>query len=61
MPPPMTMAGALSVTPVGPSVPTYVCLYVCTSHPLSKSNSLDQHVIYINSFIKCFINSLCGV
>ena len=39
--PAMTMARALSVTPVASSVCTYVCL--SKRRPLSKSNSVDQN------------------
>ena len=38
----MTMAGALSVTPVRPSVRTYVLRSV-QRHQLSKSNTFDQN------------------
>ena len=40
----MTMAGALSVTPVRPYV-IYICMYVRLSQrpPLSKSNTFDQN------------------
>ena len=56
----MTMAGALSVNPVRPSL-LYLCTYVCLSQrrPLPKSNTFDQNfmklghtVVYHDVFFK---------
>ena len=50
----MTMARALSVTPVCPSVRTYVLMYVRLSkrRPLSKSNTFDQNFMKIGHIVK---------
>ena len=42
----MTMAGALSVTPVHPSVRTYV-----QRRPLSKSNTFDQNFMKLGHIV----------
>ena len=50
----MTMTGALSVTPVRPSVSTYVRLSVrqIQQRPLSKSNSFDQNFMKLGHIVK---------
>ena len=49
----MTMAGALSVTPVRPYVltyiHTYVGMYVC---PFSNSNTFDQNLMELGHIVK---------
>ena len=48
----MIMAGALSVTPVRPSV-LYVRTHVRTSQrrPLSKSNTFDQNIMKLGHIV----------
>ena len=46
----MTMAGALSVTPVRPSVRPYVRTYV-QRRPLSKSNTFDQNFMKLGHIV----------
>ena len=56
--PAMTMAGALSVTPVRPSVRTYVRMYLRTyvrlskRRPLSNSNTFDQNFMKLGHIVK---------
>ena len=46
----MTMAGALSVTPVRASVHTYVCMSV-QRRPLSKSNIFHQNFMKLGHIV----------
>ena len=48
--PAMTMAGALSVTPVRPSVRTY--LRLSQRRPLSKSNTFDLNFMKLGHIVK---------
>ena len=47
----MIMAGALSVTPVRPSVRTYVCTYF-RRRPLSNSNIFYQNFMKLGHIVK---------